>query len=367
MGDVAPAASTAAVTPEHHRFEFTGSGGEYFRIWIVNIVLTVLTLGIYSAWAKVRTSRYFYGNTKLAGHAFDYHASPVRILIGRLIAVGLLLGYSITVQIQPLLGFAWTIVIMFATPWLVVSSLRFAARNSSYRNVRFNFTGTMGQAAWAYIAWPIFAILSLGTLVPLARRARDYFFVNNHTFGGKPFHTQFTGWSIYAIHLLGMAVGFGGLLVFGAVVGGAVVALGGSIDPAAFKPGSGTQPPAFFFLIFILAYLALLMFMTFVLQLIQTLVFNLVVSNTRLDGKHQLGADLSAWDMTMLVVGNLLLLLFTLGFYYPWARVRIVRYQMEHMSLAATTGLDEFTSEAIATQGAIGEEIAGFFDLGIGI
>jgi hypothetical protein len=37
------------------------------------------------------------------------------------------------------------------------------------------------------------------------------------------------------------------------------------------------------------------------------------------------------------------------------------------MSLAATTGLDEFTSEAIATQGAIGEEIAGFFDLGIGI
>ncbi|MCS6766168.1 MAG: DUF898 domain-containing protein, partial [Candidatus Protistobacter heckmanni] len=32
---------------------FTGSGAEYFRIWIVNLSLSVLTLGIYSAWAKV--------------------------------------------------------------------------------------------------------------------------------------------------------------------------------------------------------------------------------------------------------------------------------------------------------------------------
>jgi hypothetical protein len=40
---------------------------------------------------------------------------------------------------------------------------------------------------------------------------------------------------------------------------------------------------------------------------------------------------------------------------------------MEHMSFVATTDLDEFTFEAIATQNAIGEEIAGFFDLGIGL
>ncbi len=41
------------------RFEFTGDGREYFRIWIVNVSLTVITLGIYSAWAKVRRMRYF--------------------------------------------------------------------------------------------------------------------------------------------------------------------------------------------------------------------------------------------------------------------------------------------------------------------
>ena len=55
-------------------FEFRGNGGEYFRIWIVNLLLTIVTLGIYSAWAKVRRLRYFYGNTYLDGHPFEFQA-----------------------------------------------------------------------------------------------------------------------------------------------------------------------------------------------------------------------------------------------------------------------------------------------------
>ncbi|MGI9420607.1 MAG: DUF898 family protein, partial [Geminicoccaceae bacterium] len=70
--------------PEEERsglpFAFTGRAGEYFGIWIVNLLLSIVTLGIYSAWAKVRTRRYFYGNTKLADSTFDYLASPVQIL-----------------------------------------------------------------------------------------------------------------------------------------------------------------------------------------------------------------------------------------------------------------------------------------------
>ena len=61
---------------------FTGNTGEYFRIWIVNIALTIVTLGVYSPWAKVRKFRYFYGNTSLADGRFDYHAKPKAILIG---------------------------------------------------------------------------------------------------------------------------------------------------------------------------------------------------------------------------------------------------------------------------------------------
>jgi hypothetical protein len=52
-------------------FRFTGTGGEYFRIWIVNVMLSVVTLGIYSAWAKVRRLRYFYRHTRISGASFD--------------------------------------------------------------------------------------------------------------------------------------------------------------------------------------------------------------------------------------------------------------------------------------------------------
>ena len=61
----------AAGKRQYYPFEFHGQATEYFKIWIVNVLLTVLTLGIYSAWAKVRTMRYFYGHTVLDNSSFD--------------------------------------------------------------------------------------------------------------------------------------------------------------------------------------------------------------------------------------------------------------------------------------------------------
>ncbi|RYZ95608.1 MAG: DUF898 family protein, partial [Proteobacteria bacterium] len=42
--------SPSAAAPRQ-TLEFRGQAGEFFRIWIVNTLLTILTLGIYSAWA----------------------------------------------------------------------------------------------------------------------------------------------------------------------------------------------------------------------------------------------------------------------------------------------------------------------------
>src|SRR5437016_7810713 len=75
--------------------EFTGTAAEYFRVWIVNLFFTLATLGIYSAWAKVRKRRYFYGSTRLDGDSFDYFASPKAILNGRIIAVAIFAIYAL--------------------------------------------------------------------------------------------------------------------------------------------------------------------------------------------------------------------------------------------------------------------------------
>lgn len=204
-----PAPSVPASLRNDLRFE--GSAGEYFKIWIVNIALTIVTLGIFSAWAKVRGQRYFYGNTFLAGHNFDYHAQPLRILIGRAIAFALLLGYSLTVRLAPAAMFVWVIVFFFAMPWLVKSSLRFSARNTSYRNIRFDFVGTYWDAMKGFVLWWMLASVTLFTTLPLAHRARDYYIINNRRFGGKAFAVEIPGRKLYGIYGIGLLLILAGI------------------------------------------------------------------------------------------------------------------------------------------------------------
>ena len=138
--------SGPATGPDEHAIEFTASGSEYFRIWIVNLALTVVTLGIYSAWAKVRRLKYFYRSTQVAGSVFDYHGWPLAILKGRLIALVLVAGwyglgyFSPAVAIVVLLGIAGLM------PFLIQRSFRFRLYQSSYRGIRFRFSGALGSA-----------------------------------------------------------------------------------------------------------------------------------------------------------------------------------------------------------------------------
>ncbi|MCH8178057.1 MAG: DUF898 family protein, partial [Proteobacteria bacterium] len=140
-------------------FEFTGRGGEYFRIWIVNILLTLLTLGIYSAWATVRKRRYFYGNTRLDDTEFHYLATPWMILKGRLIAVAVLLLYFGLGQFYPLAAGGFAIVLVLAMPWIVWNSMRFKTRMSQYRNVRFNFSGRLRPVIFYLLILPLIPLL----------------------------------------------------------------------------------------------------------------------------------------------------------------------------------------------------------------
>lgn len=95
--DTPPVNNTNTPTQSHRKigFEFRGDGIEYFKIWIVNILLTIVTLGIYSAWATVRNNRYFYSNLYLDNDNFRYLADPLTILKGRLIALAAFIAYYV--------------------------------------------------------------------------------------------------------------------------------------------------------------------------------------------------------------------------------------------------------------------------------
>jgi len=153
-------------------FEFQGEAGEYFRVWIVNVLLTIFTLGIYSAWAKVRNKQYFYGNTILNGSPFEYTASPIAILKGRSVVAVILIVFSVVVDFYPATKPLFGLLFLIALPWLIMRSLMFNARYSSYRNLNFSFEKNLSSAIKIFIGW--------GLLVPLTSKRIRRFTESSH-------------------------------------------------------------------------------------------------------------------------------------------------------------------------------------------
>ena len=141
-------------------FSFTGNATEFFKIWIVNVFLSIFTLGIYSAWAKVRTLRYFYGNTWLDGNSFSYLADPLSILKGRIIAVLFLVTYFFSWEIYPALGFWFLAVGVLMFPALIVMAMSFQMNNSAYRSIRFSYRKDFRKVYLTFLV-PVLVVLVL--------------------------------------------------------------------------------------------------------------------------------------------------------------------------------------------------------------
>jgi uncharacterized membrane protein YjgN (DUF898 family) len=318
--------------------EFSGRGGEFFRIWIVNILLTILTLGIYSAWAKVRTRSYFYGNTRIAGSSFEYLAKPLAILKGRIIAFVCLLAYSASELIHPFLPLILGLAFVALLPWIVVRSLAFNAHNSAWRNVRFDFAGGLWPAVKVILLWPLASLLSLGLLSPLAMQRQSAFIIANSRYGTEPFRFDARVGAFYRLFLIALGiVALGGLL---AVAAGAVLPL---------------ALPA----VVVAVYLVLFVW----INVART---NLVYGHTGI-AKHHFESSYEFWSYLRLGLGNLLGLVLTLGLFYPWARVRTARYAAEHLHLHVLGSLDEFSAGQAHAVSALGGEMGDMFDVDLGL
>jgi uncharacterized membrane protein YjgN (DUF898 family) len=57
----------------------------------------------------------------------------------------------------------------------------------------------------------------------------------------------------------------------------------------------------------------------------------------------------------------------TLGFFYPWAQVRLLRYQLASTTVLARGDTGEFLAGSDQGVGAVGEEAVDFFDIDLGI
>ena len=344
---------------ELDRMAFTGAGSEYFRIWIVNLALTIATLGIYSAWAKVRRLQFFYRHTRLAGAGFDYHGDPIAILKGRLVGLVLFGLYSSMGYVGTWMTIVILIVLAVLLPWLLGRSLRFRLHNSSYRGLRFKFHGTTKQAYWIFLAMPIFMVLSFFTLGPLWHHRLKRYQFSNAAFGRTRFSTSAESAEFYVAHILA-ALLMGGLvtmLILGVAV--TAVATGAGREPGA---APGTDMPPWFLPVIFLGYI----FAFVGGQAITTARIQNAVWNRARLGSLGFICDLSIARLFWIQLSNLAATVATLGFFRPFAQVRLAKYVAGCMTLVRAVPFSAFAAAEADDVTAMGEETAELFDFDIG-
>jgi uncharacterized membrane protein YjgN (DUF898 family) len=338
--------------PDYAQVEFNGNTSDYFSIWIVNLALTIVTLGVYSAWAKVRKERYFYTHTSLAGGSFDYHAKPKAILLGRIIAVLMLGIYLSSSYIDPIAPFVVIVLIFLIAPWLLVRSRIFRMRVSSYRGIRFDFKRNYAEAFKVYYLSGLVILVSFGLASATSNFMRNKFAVNQSGFGQTDFkfngeHSAFVGFFWKSIGLTFLL--FIAFAIFAGVFSAALV-------------GRGNEPPSQ--MTFLLLNLPLFAGYIAIGVYYQVRLRNYIWNSATLGENHFL-STLSVREMIGIYLTNLLAIIFSLGLLIPWAQIRLAKYRADHLAVWLMDDWEKYLAASGTEGSAIGDEVGEAFDVDI--
>jgi uncharacterized membrane protein YjgN (DUF898 family) len=340
LAPAVPADTSQALT-------FSGSGAEYFRIWIVNLLLTVATLGIYSAWAKTRRLQYFYRNTHLAGASFDFRGDPKAILRGRILAVVLLALYHYAFGFSLRAGIVTVVLLLAGLPFMMRAALRFRLSNTVYRGLPFGFAGGIGQAYLVYFV-PVAIFVLPGALVAL---------MPNQPLAGAVF-LLYLGWPLmhgamrayqhrhlmagdqhaaFPLGVTDLARPYVRALLAGLGVLVALVVVAGVTIWLMRSSHAGNVASAVTITIAVLAFY-LLMLLTGPYIVVR--MNNRAWSATSFPGVR-ITCAMRFRSYLRLQVVNVLLTLLTLGLFRPFAAVRTWRYRVAHVTVDAPDGFEQ--------------------------
>ncbi len=339
--------------------EFSGKGGEFFGIWIVNILLTIVTLGIYSAWAKVRTQQYFFGHTKVDGHAFRYLATPIQILKGRLLAFAVIAVFSLLTQLIPVFALVFALAAIFVMPWLLVQGIKFNLRMTAYRNVRFGFHGTYGGAFLNFIVFPIIAVFTFYLLMPYVLKRMDKFVYENVSFGGRKMQVNTIGGTYYEAVFKAFFATLGAFIVF-AIVLAIFAGITGLAIPSGDVSALGGVMAIVFGAVYILGYVLVIALSQ---AIYRATIRNHVFASSELEGVAKFKSSVDVFDYCILLASNYLMIAFSLGLAYPVAKVRHAAYLASLTEVSVNSEIDNLTDPLKQESSTFLEEAADLYDI----
>ena len=319
-----PAAAPAPTTGSRHAL-FRGSGSTLFGIWIVNRLLILATVGVYSFWAKVRERGYVWSQTEFEGDRFAYHGTGRELILGFAKAAlffflpGMLLNTlprvlgagPLVITVTRMLVSVLALVFI---PLAIVGARRYRLSRTSWRGIRFSLRASTRQFMGLWIRGSMLTSITLGIYYPLFVTNQQRFLTSQTWFGSERFDFDGRGRDLMGAWLVTIVL---------------------------FVPTLGLA--WFWFSARRQRYYA---------------------EHTRVAGAR-FRSTMTGAGLAWLTISTWIALIGTLGLASSWLTVRRLRRNFAWLSLDGPLALDAITQQAQRVT-ATGEALAGFFDADFG-
>lgn len=345
------------IAPAELKPVFTGRVGEIYRIFIVNLLLTIVTLGIYRFWAKVRNRKYLWSHVSVAGDSFEYTGTGRELFFGFLIilvAVVLPLVVVNTVA-QVMLGkghpgalalfhLAFYALIVFLIGVGTYAAIRYRLSRTLWRGIRGGLDGSRSAYGLRFLGYGALAFISCGFCLPLMQVRLAQYLYSHMEFGSGRFAFQASVWPLFR-RFVWIPIFY---VLMGASVGGAVAA--------------GRFASKGLLAVAVIAAVVFLILLIVAAVRYAAASLRYIYSRVAFDGLR-FRYDISAWRLFRYAAGNLVILVFTLGLGFPIVLVRMARIVTDNLTIVGTIDFDAIEQNT-EPRSRFGEGLASAFDIG---
>ena len=234
-----PGEDRAAQPAQPGSVVFDGLRSQLARLLIRNLLLNLLTLGIYRFWAKTRVRHLLWRHVKILGEPLEYLGTGTELLIGFLVVVVVFApvatAYSYAVPFLipweiPFSGIAMQLfyyaMLAFLIQMAVYRVRRYRLSRTAWRGVRFGLHGSAFKYAVIWLLYGLMTVATLGLAYPWLRVATTRYFANNARFGSTGISFNAAAGRLFRRWLTVVAPGLAAIGVFIAVNGEGFEALG---------------------------------------------------------------------------------------------------------------------------------------------
>jgi uncharacterized membrane protein YjgN (DUF898 family) len=204
-------------TGQSHRFSFHGTGGTLFGIYVVNLLLTIITLGFYYFWGKVKVWGYLLGQAEFEKDRFTYHGTGKELFVGFLKAL-LIFGVPIALlnfgpELMQLGGSGRMVatflvygVVLLLIPFAMVGARRYRLSRTSWRGIRFSFRGQVWEFTKLFLGGFFLSVLTLGFYYPFFSTRQYGFMTANSYLGNQRFNFDGKGRELFGPYVLALVL-----------------------------------------------------------------------------------------------------------------------------------------------------------------